>query len=58
MDKLIDFINLKMKLNVKGVDGKDVFDPKNTFAKRAALHYVFRYGNKLNWFYNSVQDLA
>lgn len=27
MDKLIDYINLKMKLNVKGVDGKEVMDP-------------------------------
>lgn len=54
MNKLIDYINLKMKINVKAVDEKDIKNPNLSFAQRASAHYVFRYGNRLNWFYNAV----
>jgi hypothetical protein len=58
LEKLIEDQNKKLQINIRKITEADLSNPAHSFAQRAKIHYVFRYGNRINWFINEIEQLV
>ena len=58
IEYLVEEQNKKLNLNIRKVVEADMSNPKYSFAQRAKIHFVYRYGSRINWFIKEIEQLT
>lgn len=58
MNSIIDFLSDQLKINLRNIASEEEKNNQFSFYQICKRIYVFRYGNKIDWFFKEVESLA